>query len=223
MLNFLENHDEVRFGSKEFASNPAKVLPFLVTGAMMSKGPFMIYYGQELGEMARDNEGFAGDNNRSTIFDYWSYSTLRRWWNHGKCNVLRLTAHERWLRGLYARVLRLCNEREAIRRGAFFDLMYVNLRNNRFNPHRQYAFIRYTDREALLIVVNFGEMAAQTDVIIPELAFDMAGLAEGKQSATDLVWGKKISWTTGRNDISSFEIGGYDAIIVPLKKIVSKT
>lgn len=223
MLNFLENHDEVRFGSKEFASNPAKVLPFLVTGAMMSKGSFMIYYGQELGEMARDNEGFAGDNNRSTIFDYWSYSTLRRWWNHGKCNVLRLTAHERWLRGLYARVLRLCNEREAIRQGAFFDLMYVNLRNNRFNPHKQYAFIRYTDREALLIVVNFGEMAAQTDVIIPELAFDMAGLAEGKQSATDLVWGKTISWTTGRNDISSFEIGGYDAIIVPLKKIVSKT
>lgn len=100
--------------------------------------------------------------------------------------------------------------------------MYVNLRNNRFNPHRQYAFIRYTDREALLIVVNFGEMAAQTDVIIPELAFDMAGLAEGKQSATDLVWGKKISWTTGRNDISSFEIGGYDAIIVPLKKLFQK-
>ena len=59
------------------------------------------------------------------------------------------------------------------------------------------------------------EMAAQTDVIIPELAFDMAGLAaKGNKARPTSYGGKKISWTTGRNDISSFEIGGYDAIIV---------
>ena len=34
--------------------------------------------------MALDNEGFAGDNNRSTIFDYWSYDTLRRWYDNGQ-------------------------------------------------------------------------------------------------------------------------------------------
>ncbi|MDE6340425.1 MAG: alpha-amylase, partial [Muribaculaceae bacterium] len=45
MLNFLENHDEVRFGSKEYASDPMKVVPSLVVSAMMTKGAFMIYYG----------------------------------------------------------------------------------------------------------------------------------------------------------------------------------
>ena len=59
-----------------------KVVPHLVVSAMMNKGPFMIYYGQELGEAARDNEGFAGDNDRTTIFDYWSLDTLRRWYNN---------------------------------------------------------------------------------------------------------------------------------------------
>ncbi len=103
----------------------------------------------------------------------------------------------------------ICTGSQALQRaggnppGSVFDLMYVNLRNNRFNPHRQYAFIRYTDREALLIVVNFGEMAAQTDVIIPELAFDMAGLAEGKQSATDLVWGKRYR---GLQDVMTYHL-----------------
>ncbi|MBQ2399784.1 MAG: alpha-amylase, partial [Muribaculaceae bacterium] len=81
MLNFLENHDEVRFGSREYAENPLLVVPSLVVSSMINTGPMMIYYGQELGEQAKDNEGFAGDNNRTTIFDYWSLDTVRRWYN----------------------------------------------------------------------------------------------------------------------------------------------
>ena len=54
MLNFLENHDEQRFGSKFYAGDPAKVLPSLVVSAYFSTGPMMIYMGQELGEQASD-------------------------------------------------------------------------------------------------------------------------------------------------------------------------
>lgn len=103
MLNFLENHDEVRFGSPSFAGDPSKVLPFLVVASMMNTAPFMIYYGQELGERGTDNEGFAGNNNRTTIFDYWSLDTLRRWYNHGKPDGSQLTPKELWLRGMYKR------------------------------------------------------------------------------------------------------------------------
>ena len=86
MVNFLENHDEVRFGSKAYAGDSLRVVPSLVVSSMISRGPFLIYYGQELGESARDNEGFAGDNDRTTIFDYWSLSTIRRWYDGGKCD-----------------------------------------------------------------------------------------------------------------------------------------
>ena len=222
MLNFLENHDEVRFASPEFAGDPSKVVPFLVVSAMMSKGPFMIYYGQELGEMGTDNEGFAGDNNRSTIFDYWSYDTMRRWYNSGKCNTSRLTSHEKWLRKLYSKVLNLCNEKESISQGNFFDLMYVNLRNPNFNPHRHYAFIRYTDNEALLFVVNFDSMASDVGVIIPDLAFHMASLEEGRFVEKDLLWGNSHDFKIERDKAVNIKVGANDAIILPLKKFEQK-
>ncbi len=192
MLNFLENHDEVRFGSKAYSGNPANVLPSLVVSSMISKGPFMIYYGQELGESAKDNEGFAGDNNRSTIFDYWSYDTLRRWWNKGNPSLKNLTAQEKWLRGIYQKVLTLCNSESALREGGFFDLMYVNLRHEGFNPHSQFAFLRYTEDSILLIAVNFDHSPAEMDVVIPRLAFDMAGIPEGDIVADDILCGRTV-------------------------------
>lgn len=223
MLNFLENHDEVRFASREFAGNPAKVVPFLVVSAMISRGPFMIYYGQELGEMALDNEGFAGDNNRSTIFDYWSYDTLRRWYDNGRCSTRRLTPHEKWLRSVYSRVLNLCNSLEAVREGNFFDLMYVNLRNPKFDPHRQFAFIRYSDNEAYLFVVNFDSKPANIGVNIPDLAFGMAGIKEGIFHTTDMLWGLDHTVDIARGKPVTMEVGGYDALILPLQKIIAKT
>lgn len=218
MLNFLENHDEVRFASREFADNPAKVTPYLVASAMMTKGPFMIYYGQELGEMAHDNEGFAGDNNRSTIFDYWSYDTIRRWYDNGRCSEAGLSAHERWLRNLYSRVLNLCNTSEAVREGCFFDLMYVNLRNPGFDPHRMFAFIRYSKTEILFFLLNFDGRERKVSVNIPDLAFDMALIEEGIFQTTDLLWGQPHSFEIERNVPAVFEVGAYDALIIPLRK-----
>lgn len=218
MLNFLENHDEVRFASREYADDPSRVVPSLVVSAMIGRGPFMIYYGQELGEMAHDNEGFAGDNNRSTIFDYWSYDTIRRWYNNGRCNTALLTSHEKWLRNLYKRVLTLCNSCDAIREGEFFDLMYVNLQNPGFNPHRQFAFLRYTANEAYLIIANFDSEAAKVRVRIPDMAFNMAGLAVETQTAKDLLWNKEHTFSTERDGESEFYIKGTDALIIPLLK-----
>lgn len=218
MLNFLENHDEVRFASRGYACDPSKVVPSLVVSAMMSNGPFMIYYGQELGETAYDNEGFAGDNNRSTIFDYWSYDKLRRWYDGGKCSVLRLTHRERWLRNVYRTILTMCNARRAIREGNFFDLMYVNLCNACFDPHRQYAFLRYTDEEALLIIANFDNKEVFVSLCIPDLAIGMADLASCEQTSTDLLWGKEHRFVVGSGIRTRMNVGAHDAIIVPLKK-----
>lgn len=219
MLNFLENHDEVRFASPAFAGDPMKVVPHLVVSAMMNKGPFMIYYGQELGEPARDNEGFAGDNNRTTIFDYWSLDTLRRWYNNGVCNTAHLTAHEKWLRNLYKRVLTLCNKSDAVREGAFFDLMYVNLQQPDFDPHRLFAFVRYTDTEVLLFVANFADQPKTLRLNVPDLCYDMAGIAEGDYKVEDLLWKQPHVFTMQRGLQAVLEVGPHDALILPLKKV----
>ena len=223
MLNFLENHDEVRFASKSYAQDPMRVVPSLVVSALISKGPFLIYYGQELGEKADENEGFAGDNDRTTIFDYWSLDSIRRWINNGKPGEKLLSSHEKFLRNLYKKVLTLCNRHKAIYDGNFFDLMYVNLRNQGFNPHRHFAFLRYKDDDILLIVVNFDDQPANMEIIIPELAFNMAGLPEGKVNASDLLWGKSHRLNLEPDKALNVNLGPADAVVLSLGKSKKKS
>lgn len=218
MLNFLENHDEVRYASREYAQDPARVIPSLAVSLLISKGPYMIYYGQELGEPAHDNEGFAGDNNRSTIFDYWSIDTVRQWYNQGRCDTAQLNAHERWLRGLYRRLLRMSNEVSAFREGNMFDLMYANLKNPGLNPHTQFAFIRYDSDSAYLVLANFGPDKAHVEIIIPDEAFDAVGLDESYVDTTGLLWGDFHSYACVRGEKLALEVGAMDALIVPLPK-----
>lgn len=217
MLNFLENHDEVRFASEEFAGDPSRVVPYLIVSAMMSKGPFMIYYGQELGERGEEDEGFAGHNHRTTIFDYWSLDTLRRWLGDGKGDGAALTAHEKWLRGFYTKALTMCNDCEALREGEFFDLMYVNLQNPAFDPHSAYAWLRYTGDQALLLVVNFAREGKRLEISIPDLAFDMAGLQEESIQTEDLLWGRPLSLCLSRDYPAQVSLQGSDALVIPLR------
>ena len=217
MLNFLENHDEVRFASKEFAGNPAKVIPHLVASAMISKGPFMIYYGQELGEPASDNEGFAGYNNRTTIFDYWSVDTIRRWYDGGKCTLRRLNAHERWLRRFYAKVLGLCNSLSAVRDGEFFDLMYVNLQNPSFDPHSCFTWLRYDANQALLFLVNFSDTEKECRICIPDLAFDLASLSDTFIEGKELLSERDISTELRRGLPLKVKVAPHNATIIKLR------
>ena len=217
MLNFLENHDEVRYGNMEFAGDPSRVLPSLVVSSMMSSGPVMIYYGQELGECAVENEGFAGYNNRTTIFDYWSYDVMRRWYDNGKCSVSRLSEHEKWLRKMYARVLTMCNKEKSLREGKFFDLMYVNFNNPGFNPHRQFAFLRYTDDDALLIVVNFDDNGCDLHINIPELAINMAELKSEQYTSVELLSGRQVAVRISAVEPVSVSLNGRDAAVIRLK------
>jgi glycosidase len=191
MLNFLENHDEQRFASEQFAGDAAKVLPSLVVSSMLSTGPFMLYAGQELGEKAEDAEGFSGKDGRTTIFDYWSIPTLRRWLNGGKADGGKSYPEEKNLRGVYSHILNLLNNEKAIAEGEFFDLMYVNFENPRFSPHRHYAFLRRSGDEVILIAVNFSDHASEIAVNIPALAIDMYGIKEGLKKGKELISGRE--------------------------------
>ncbi len=213
MLNFLENHDEQRFGSKFYAGDPAKVIPSLVVSSMMSTGPMMIYAGQELGEQATDSEGFSGYDGRTTIFDYWSVPTLRRWYNEGNPDGSQLTPRERWLRARYATILSLCNRERAISEGRFYDLMYVNYQNPSLNPHRQYVFLRSCDGVTLVIAVNFSENSCDLAVNIPRHALEMLNIPEGQVMAREMLSGDTDLKTISASAPFTTMVAPYDAVI----------
>lgn len=213
MLNFLENHDEQRFASSEYAGDATKVLPSLVVSSMISTCPFMIYNGQELGEKGEDAEGFSGRDGRTTIFDYWSMDTVRRWLNGGKADGGQLAPVERGLRDVYRRVLTLCNAEKAISEGEFFDLMYVNFNNPMFSPHSNYAFLRRKDDEVLLIVVNFSDTARQLEVNLPKLAFDMYGIEPGERETVELLSERKGCSMVGYDTPFATQIAPWGAVI----------
>ncbi|MDE5810276.1 MAG: alpha-amylase family protein [Muribaculaceae bacterium] len=218
MLNFLENHDEQRFASEFYASDPALVIPSLVVSATISNGPVMIYAGQELGEPANDSEGFSGKDGRTTIFDYWSLSTLRRWLNSGKPSTDKLTDREKWLREQYAKILTLCNEENALSNGDFFDLMYVNYQNKTFDPHRQYAYMRYDKDSLLVIAVNFGTNSCDMMINIPQLAINMSDFKVGKYEAFELLSGKKAEkYFSAEQPFNTF-ISAHSAVIWKISK-----
>lgn len=191
MLNFLENHDEQRFASPQYAGRADLVAPSLVVAATIGTGAMMIYQGQELGEKGADAEGFSGADGRTSIFDYWSIPALRQWLNGGNPSVRRLNNEQRKLRKFYATLLRLCNSEPAIREGGFFDLMYVNLNNPAFNPHHQFAYLRHYDADTILIIVNFSESSADIAVNMPDHAFDCLHIAPGLYDSVDLLTGSR--------------------------------
>lgn len=187
MLNFLENHDEQRFASTQYAGDAAIVIPSLIVSSMINTGPMMIYAGQELGEPAADAEGYSGLDGRTTIFDYWSIPTLRRWYNNGNCDEKLLTSREVWLRNIYSKILNICNQEKAISNGNFFDLMYVNYDNPSLNPHDHYVFLRNFKNETLLIAVNFRSSSCDLKINIPRHAFNTLSIPEGKFEAVELL------------------------------------
>lgn len=217
MLNFLENHDEQRFGSPQYAGDPALAIPSLVVSAYISTGPFMVYAGQELGEQALEAEGFSGRDGRTTIFDYWSLATLRRWMNGGKWNLTRLTPKERWLRDRYRTILMLCNSEKAIARGRFFDLMYVNYDNRTLNPHRQYTFLRSCDDETLLIAVNFDSQPCSLRINIPLHAFEHLGIPQGDCVATELLTRDMMRKQFSSTATFDTDIAPNDAVVWKIK------
>lgn len=218
MLNFLENHDEQRIASEFFAGNPFKAIPAMVVSACMNTNPVMIYFGQELGEAGMDEEGFSGRDGRTTIFDYWTVDTIRRWRSGGKFDGKLLTKEEKKLQSFYTTLLNLCNKEKAIREGEFFDLTYANLEGIVFNEHRQYAFFRKSGKELIFVVVNFDQNPAAPCVKIPTHAFDHLGiLLKESYKAKDLLTGNTETLVMAPEQCTQILLEGFGAKVLKIK------
>ncbi|MPY24639.1 alpha-amylase family protein [Shewanella sp. YLB-07] len=175
MLHFLENHDEQRISSPEFAGDPFAALPAMVVSASISKAPTLIYFGQEVGEDGSENPGF-GAPSRTSIFDYIGVPAHQRYMNDGKFDGGQSTRSELALRNYYARLLNLSHTAPALL-GEYYDLDTVNRAHRSEHlsqAHRQanqmgqsdsgsesdydemtFAFARFSQEQQLMIVSNF--------------------------------------------------------------------
>ena len=182
MLRFLENHDEERIASRAFAGDPMLAVPAMVVSATLSGGPVMLYSGQELGEKAEGVSGFSGDDGRTTIFDYWGVPSLQAWVNNGKFDGALLSPAQKSLRTFYSKLFQVAGKSDAIINGKFY---HVPLEQN----NRAYAYFRYTEKERMLIVVNFDrEHTLEREISIPAEV-----LSEGEAtSAMDVLNGTSV-------------------------------
>ncbi len=158
MLRFMENHDEQRLASRFFAGNARKGWPAVALSATISNGPMMIYFGQEVGEPGLGEEGFQGDDGRTTIFDYWGVPEHQKWMNGGKFDGGSLDVDQKKLRDQYARLLNLCQNNPAIREGKFEDLHLYNLASDDgYQNSMAYTFIKSLEGALVLCAFNFSE------------------------------------------------------------------
>lgn len=171
MLNFIENHDEQRIASDYFLKDGVKGKAAMIITCCVNSNPVMVYSGQEFGERGMDEEGFSGKNGRTTIFDYWTLDTLKRWNNNGKWNEELLSKEERNLSSFYSNLINLCNQEKAISQGLFYDLMRANYDNVDFDSTRLFAFLRNYRDEVLLIIVNFDRVEKECTLFIPPHAY----------------------------------------------------
>ncbi len=206
MLYFLENHDEQRIASDFFAGKAEKGIPGLIVSVLLQQNPFMLYAGQEYGEQGMDEEGFSGKDGRTTIFDYWCVDTLAR------AEQRKLTKEEKALKAMYDKVLNIARSEKSVAEGESFDLMYVNQQYQ-----RQYAFLRKSDTEVLLVVANFEEQSADMDVMIPAHAFDYLQIKEKNTIATDLLSGKKKRIVLRRDETVSMQLPPLGAVVLKFK------
>jgi len=168
MLHFLDNHDEQRLASPEFAGSPEKGKPLMVVSATIGSSPTMVYFGQEVGEPGKENAGF-GTHSRTSIFDYVGVPNHQRWMNGGKFDGGKLSKSELDLRDFYKRLLNFTTESWAMM-GEFKEVHSINRKNSTKGYGNDfYAYVRYSDSEFVLVVVNFSATnTGNFDLELPE-------------------------------------------------------
>jgi glycosidase len=191
MLHFLENHDEQRIASPDFAGNAWKAVPAMVVSALIDQGAVMIYFGQEVGEPAAGVEGFGGNDGRTTIYDYWGVPEFQKWVNGGKFDGGALNDDQKKLRQFYSSILNIAQKNLAVTQGEYFDLTDFNIQSKNLGED-VHVFIRAKGSEKLLIVSNFSQKAKTIKVSIPnEVALSLNLQSDKNYSAKDLIWNEK--------------------------------
>lgn len=205
MLHFLDNHDEQRLASPEFAGDAKKGKPLMVVSATISSSPTMIYFGQEVGEPGALDAGF-GKHSRTSIFDYVGVPHHQRWMNGGKFDGGQLKPEEKELRDFYKRLLNFTIKSDALM-GEFLSLQEDNLGANLGYDFGLYSFVRWSEKEKLVIITNFNQnTAVNCEVIVPADVVKKMNLKDGSFVLKDQLYGNSQSELKISNGVGKFKL-----------------
>ena len=189
MLHFLDNHDEQRLASPEFAGSGQNGKPLMVVSTTISTAPTMIYFGQEVGEAGNENGGF-GTHSRTSIFDYVGVPSHQRWMNEGKFDGGSLTNDEKNLRDFYKRLLNFSINSSALM-GSFQEIQTENRISTTGYDSGIYSYVRWSDSQKLIVVSNFSiNKTSNFELIIPADLIKKWNLKEGIYALSDQLYQK---------------------------------
>ncbi|MGJ8736093.1 alpha-amylase family glycosyl hydrolase [Zobellia laminariae] len=188
LLHFLENHDEQRIASPDFAGDAKKGKPAMVVSATMTTAPVMIYFGQEVGEPAAEKPGFGGPT-RTSIFDYIGVPHHQRWLNNKKFDGGQLSENEAELRDFYQRLLTFTVNSDALM-GAYQDIHFYNKDHTEYYNHHVLSYVRWSDNEKLIVISNFDANDwFGFELKLPENIVREWQLSNGEHTITDALYG----------------------------------
>ena len=191
MFHFLDNHDEQRLASEEFAGTPEKGKPLMAVSTLISTSPTMVYFGQEVGEAGNENGGF-GTRSRTSIFDYVGVPNHQRWMNNGKFDGGQLSKSEKDLRDFYKKLLNFAIKSPALM-GNFQEIQTANRDKTQGYDAGIYSFVRFSKEEKLIVVTNFSWLTQSSfDLKIPTDVITQWKLKDGNYPLTDQLYGKKF-------------------------------
>ena len=216
MLHFLENHDEQRIASPEFAGYAEKAKPAMTVSTFISESPVMLYFGQEVGEKAAEVAGF-GSPSRTSIFDYIGVPAHQRWVNNKRFDGGQLSETERSLRNFYQRLLNLKVN------GAYIDLHQYNRQHTEYYNDRVYSFARGNEEEQWVIVSNFSEHDYfGFDLQLPDYLLGSWFLNDGTYTLTDALYNEKhttLQIANGKGRLR-VDIAPLESLIFKISKLV---
>ncbi|NRT15539.1 glycosidase [Flavobacterium sp. 28A] len=216
MLHFLDNHDEQRLASAEFAKSPERGKPLMVVSTTLSSSPTMIYFGQEVGESGNENGGF-GTHSRTSIFDYVGVPSHQRWMNEGKFDGGQLTDKEKELRDFYKRLLNFSVNSTALM-GDFGEIQTSNRKNTKDFDAKIYAFTRCSVDEKLVVVTNFSDSKTSNfNLEIPSSVIKKWNMKDGNYSLIDQLYNQNKTTLVVKNGIGNVAI-----TIAPLESFIYK-
>ncbi len=219
MLHFLENHDEQRIASPEFAGAAEIAKPAMVVSTLLSTAPTMVYFGQETGEAGAENAGF-GSSSRTSIFDYVGVPSFQRWTNHKAFDGGQLTESEQNLRDFYKRLLNFTIASDALM-GDYQEIHGFNRATSEFYNDRIFSFVRWSENEKLIIASNFS--ATETygfDLNIPEDLVTKLNLKVGIYDVLDQLYDSYTSTLIIENGVGKIRVDlkPLESVILKIKK-----
>ncbi len=189
MLHFLDNHDEQRLASDEFAGTAENGKPLMVVSTTISTAPTMVYFGQEVGEAGNEDGGF-GTHSRTSIFDYVGVPNHQRWMNEGKFDGGQLSQEEKDLRDFYKRLLNFSINSPALM-GKFQEIQTMNRQSTEGFDPGIYAYTRWSDSQKLIVVTNFSWLTTSNfELKIPSDIIQKWNMKDGTYTISDQLYHK---------------------------------